>query len=213
MKTLLVMTGPQGSGNHLWSKVLAETPDVHGWSDLSKTYWISHTTEPFADLWENPHLFQTTTFPYDYYVTSISCPYMPKGRFKLFDETGRVIPKYLEFFEQAKLAGFNIKLAIIGRDFNILNFQQKRLRNTITTPRFIDQLDLLLKYDPVFISTELLYLYRMHYVKQISKLLDFPIAISPGSLENILKDNSNLKYIKPADAEQVWLDDVIKGKK
>ena len=120
--------------------------------------------------------------------------------------------KYLEFFEQAKLAGFNIKLAIIGRDFNILNFQQKRLRNTITTPRFIDQLDLLLKYDPVFISTELLYLYRMHYVKQISKLLDFPIAISPGSLENILKDNSNLKYIKPADAEQVWLDDVIKGK-
>ena len=212
MKTLLVMTGPQGSGNHLWSKVLAETPKVYGWSDLSKTYWIGHASEPFAELWETPELFQTTPFPHDYYVTSISCPYMPKGKFKLFDEAGRVIPKYVEFLEQAKLAGFNIKLVVIGREFNILNLQQKRLRNTVTTPRFIDQLDLLLKYDPVFISTELLYLYRMNYVKQISKLLDFPIEISSESLESILKDNANLKYIKSADAEDVWLDHLMKGK-
>lgn len=212
MKTLLVMTGPQGSGNHLWSKVLAETPKVYGWSNLSKTYWISHASEPFAELWERPQLFQTTPFPYDYYVTSISCPYMPKGKFKLFDEAGRVIPKYVEFLEQAKLAGFNIKLVVIGREFNILNLQQKRLRNTVTTPRFINQLDLLLRYDPVFISTELLYLYRMNYVKQISKLLDFPIEISSESLESILKDNANLKYIKSADAEDVWLDHLMKGK-
>jgi hypothetical protein len=200
MKKLLVMTGPQGSGNHLWSKVLAETPEANGWTELSKKYWISHTKEPFSQFWRSPELFEQTCFPHDYYVTSVGCP-NPAGPENISKRLpGGVTPDYLEFFKAAEQAGFTIKLAIIGRDFNILNHQQQRVRGLITTARFIEQLDLLMQYDPVFISTELLYLYKMPYIKQISKLLDFPINIGHDALEHILKDNANLKYIKSVES-------------
>lgn len=208
MQTLLVMTGPQGSGNHLWSKILAQTPEVQGWYALSKKYWINHTAEPFSELWQNPSLFQTRFFPDNYYVTSISCPYTRLGK-QIEDVSGRDIPKYKEFIEQAK-SKFNVKVAIIGREANILNYQQQRLRKASTTPQFIEQLDVLMSYDPIFISTELLYLYKLSYIKQVSKLLDFPISIDSDKLEEILKDNSNLKYIRPV--EYAWLDDELKGK-
>ena len=69
MKQLLIMTGPQGSGNHLWSKILGETPFVQGWTQLTQEYWIGHGNEPFAEIWENPKLFQEFTWDKDYYVT------------------------------------------------------------------------------------------------------------------------------------------------
>ena len=41
-------------------------------------------------------------------------------------------------------------------------------------------------------------------------MLDFPILIDSDKLEEILKDNSNLKYIRPV--EYAWLDNELKGK-
>jgi hypothetical protein len=46
MKKLLIITGPQGSGNHMWSKILALHPAVNGWSALLEEYWIPHDREP-----------------------------------------------------------------------------------------------------------------------------------------------------------------------
>ena len=42
---LLIVTGPQGSGNHLFAKLFNLHPDVYG---LNMTrYWQGHDTEPF----------------------------------------------------------------------------------------------------------------------------------------------------------------------
>jgi hypothetical protein len=90
MKQLLIVTGPQGSGNHLFSKVFALHPDVYGWDKLLDTYWIAHKDEPFADYWNRPELLKTFDWSQsDYYVTSISCPYQN------VDVTA--IPKYEQF--------------------------------------------------------------------------------------------------------------------
>jgi hypothetical protein len=210
MPRLLIITGPQGSGNHLWSKVLAETPTVSGWKELTEQYWVSHGDEPFVNVWENPELFATIKWDHsDYYVTSISCPYMVQGAPDMSGDHGGRTPKYDEFILAAKQAGFETQLAVIGRDKNILGFQQSRVRKTVTYPRFLDQVDqTLLKYDPVFISTELLYLYGHRYLQQLSRWLDFPIEISVDKLDELLKDNANAKYLQPI--KEYWLDDVMK---
>jgi hypothetical protein len=64
-----------------------------------------------------------------------------------------------------------------------------------------------MKHNPIFISTELLYLYRNHYLNQLSKILDFPIVVDNDKLEDILKDNTNAKYIQSVD--HYWLDDIM----
>ena len=49
MKTLAILTGPQGSGNHLWSKIFSLHEDVFGWKSLLDNYWEAHRySEPFA---------------------------------------------------------------------------------------------------------------------------------------------------------------------
>lgn len=208
MKKLLIMTGPQGSGNHLWSKIISETPQVQGWTQLTQEYWVGHGNEPFAEIWEEPTLFRSFIWDKQFYMTSISCPYVPKGGPALPKGMNWGIPKYDEFIAEAQKAGFEVQLAVIGRDFNILAHQQQRIRLEVTTPRFLQELDnYVLKYDPVFISTELLYLYRHRYIEQVSKLLNFPISINEEKLESILKDNTNSKYIRPVI--HYWLDDYM----
>lgn len=204
MKQLLIVTGPQGSGNHMWSKVLAHTPGVQGWAELTEEYWISHQYEPMHDLWEDPKLFFTTEFEHEYYVTSISCPYTHSNP-KLAEGDGGFTPNYRAFIECAKLAGFNVTLAIIGRDANILEYQQTRVRGQYTTPWFMEKaMPILSQYNPHFISTELLYLYRGYYLKQLSQILNFPIKIEDADLDEILQDNTNRKYLKAVDG--YWLD-------
>jgi hypothetical protein len=210
MPKLLIITGPQGSGNHLWSKVLAETPQVSGWTELTEQYWVSHSDEPFANVWEQPELFSNIQWDHsDYYVTSISCPYTVHGTPDMTQDHGGRTPKYDAFIQAAKATGFDTQLAIIGRDKNILGFQESRVRKDVTYPRFLEQVDqTLLKYDPVFISTELLYLYGHQYLQQLSRTLDFPIEIAKDKLEELLKDNANAKYLQPV--KEHWLDDVMK---
>jgi hypothetical protein len=204
-KRLLIVTGPQGSGNHLWSKVFSETPSVQGWKQLTEEYWVGHGNEPFADVWEDPTLFPKIDWPHDMYFTSISCPYMYREGPVMPKDKPITTPKYQQFIEAAEAEGFDITMAVIGRDHNILSFQQQRVRTQVTWPIFLDDYDATLeKYDPLFISTELLYLYGNRYLKQISKLLDWPIEIDDAKLNDILKDNTNLKYLRPI--EEYWLD-------
>ena len=54
-KKIVILTGPQGSGNHLWSKVFSLHEDVFGWKSLLENYWEAHRlTEPFAAYWRDP---------------------------------------------------------------------------------------------------------------------------------------------------------------
>jgi len=192
MKTLLIITGPQGSGNHLWSKVFASTPSVFGWQALLNEYWIAHDQEPFAQAWHDPLKLTDVEFK-QYAVTSISCPYAYHGT--------TTVPDYQAFINRARGLGYDVKIAIIGRDQNVLQYQQTRVRGAASTDHFRSHLPWLCLHDPVFLSTELLYLYGMDYLRTLRRQLKFPIYVEQAQLDEILKQDPNSKYFTAA-AEQ-----------
>jgi hypothetical protein len=201
MKKLLIFTGPQGSGNHLWSKIFALHPKVVGWSALLNDYWIPHDQEPFAECWKNPEQLKNYNWSQqDYYVTSISCPYI--------DDTQWAVPNIVEFAQSAKACGLQVQIAIIGRDQNILGFQETRVRGRPTFEIAQEQYKKLQEWDPVYLSYELLHLYQGMYLKQISKILEFPISYTDSRLTEILKDDTNQKYIQPVESH--WTDKLMK---
>lgn len=194
MKTLLILTGPQGSGNHLWSKVFSADNSVWGWKQLLTTYWIPHSAEPFAPAWDNPHLLKDIEFG-NYAVTSISCPYARDGQ--------AIEPHYVAFINEAKQLGYHVKIAIIGRDQNVLQYQQTRVRGAVSYDRFKHHLPYLQSLHPVYLSTELLYLYRKDYVRSLSLQLEFPIHIEDSVLDEILIKDPNSKYFQPAETQEL----------
>lgn len=201
MKQLLIFTGPQGSGNHLWSKIFALHPKVMGWSALLDTYWIPHDQEPFADCWRNPARLKDCDWSQsDYYVTSISCPYI--------DDTCWAVPDIVGFAAQAMGCGLKVQIAIIGRDRNILGFQESRVRGRPTFETAQEEYKKLSTWNPTYLSYELLHLYRGDYLRQISTLLGFPMAYDDPRLEEILKDDTNKKYTHPIDHH--WTDKLMK---
>jgi hypothetical protein len=194
--TLLIITGPQGSGNHLFSKIFALHPKVFGWRALLESYWIPHDQEPFAEYWNEPRLLSNLRIDHQYSVTSISCPYRYHGETR--------IPLYRDFIEALHEFGLTVKLAIIGRDRTILQYQQERVRGGVSLSLFEEQLPYLRSLSPIFLSLELLYLYRAPYVQSIGRILDFPVNADDPRLEEILKEDTNSKYIQPVQSH--WLD-------
>jgi hypothetical protein len=197
MPQLLILTGPQGSGNHLFSKIFAQHPDVNSWAALNDAVWVGHDQEPFAALWKDPELIKTYSWgTHKYHVTSISCPYRDNGV--------DAWPKYKEFIQGLQSSNIDVKIAIIGRDQNILAYQEQRLRSRVTYPDFLERLPYLMEYNPVFLSQELAYLYKESYIKQISQQLDFPIRYN----QDIFAEDANKKYLVPVTSN--WLDPYIK---
>jgi hypothetical protein len=191
-KTLLIVTGPQGSGNHLWSKIFALHPDVYGWHALLHEYWIGHDQEPFAACWEDPELLKEFNWSdCNYYVTSVSTPYILNGE--------RTVPNIVRFAATAMGLGICVKIAIIGRDHNILDYQQTRVRGEPTVDIALNEYEKLRTWDPVFLSYELLHLYRDLYLQQLNQQLEFPIEHTSTQLNNILVDDTNSKYFKPVE--------------
>jgi len=182
---LLILTGPQGSGNHLFAKIFSSHKSVYGWK-MKHNEWKGHHEEPFSIHWKIPYLLKIVEPKKKYYVTSISCPYFYKKK--------PTIPNYKEFIKYANMS-FDVQICIIGRDKNILYEQQKRVRSKHTTPVALKNFESLLKYNPYFISYELFHLYGLDYCKSISKLLKFPIDTK--KVKELLKPkyNTNKKYI------------------
>ena len=187
--TLLIITGPQGSGNHLFSKIFSYHKDVYGWNALYKNKWVGHDKEVFQPYWLQPKKLKDFDWTQSkYFVTSISCPFILIKDF--------TIPKYKKFINEAKKYA-NVKVAVIGRDRNILKHQQLRVRRgKYTTPTFLKNI----KYikDPFYLSQELFFLYGTDYLKSISKQLDFPISTGTY-IKNLSKHEANKKYIKKAN--------------
>ena len=198
MKTMLIITGPQGSGNHLFSKIFALHPDVYGWDELLDTYWIAHKDEPFAENWNRPELLKSFDWSQsDYYVTSISCPY--------HNVDVPTVPNYQEFIDTLGELNIAVKIAVIGRDQTILKSQQQRIRNRVSLPNFLAQLDYLNRFNPVYLSQELLYLYKEHYIKNIAGLLDFPVDCNNSKIGEILATDANSKYIRDIELQELDL--------
>jgi hypothetical protein len=170
-KKLLIITGPQGSGNHLFSRLLSLHPDVSGWEELKEKYWVPSDQEPFANYWVKPELLNLDKFyGYQYHLANVSCPFMYDGV--------RYVPKILEVAERAKMLGIEVQIAIIVRDQNINAEQQRRVRGEVTTPIAQEYYyNRLLKSDfPVhFLDHEAFFLHQEHYLNWVGKILDFPI--------------------------------------
>ena len=199
MKKLLVLSGPQGSGNHVWSKIFALHPAVFGWQALLDEYWIGHDQEPFSDCWRDPSQLRHFDWSQqDYYLTSISVPYMENGV--------PTVPDIWAFRDVCEELGFDAKLAIIGRDRNILDHQETRLRGDRTYQQAIDLYQTLLP--DYYLSYELLQLYREQYLLTLRRQMDFPIAFAHPMIKTIISEDANQKYFQPV--EEHWVDDLAR---
>lgn len=202
-KKLLIITGPQGSGNHLFSRLLSLHPAVKGWEELLDKYWVPSDQEPFADYWVNPELLTPDHFAgYSYHLANVSCPFMYDGV--------RYVPKILEVAEKARSFGIDVQIAIIVRDQNINAEQQKRVRGEVTTPIAQDYYyNTLFKSDfPVhFLDHEAFFLHKEYYLNWVSKITNFPIDTDTNNIMLFIDKDANHKYIKYV--EEYWLDKTV----
>jgi hypothetical protein len=196
---MLILTGPQGAGNHLWSKILSLHPEVYGWKTLLDNYWEAHRfAEPFAQHWKNHSLL--TKFDWtqsEYYFTSISCPLGIVGS----DVNPIWIPNIAGFANTVKACGVDVEFAVVGRDQTILANQQTRIRTQPTLLSFLEQLAKISA--PVFLSYELLYLYQQAYLKSLNLII--PIAHNDPRIDEILAEDANVKYIHSVDYNELDL--------
>jgi hypothetical protein len=199
-KKLLIITGPQGSGNHLFSRLLSLHPDVNGWEELLDKYWVPSDQEPFADYWVDPDKLHADQFAgFEYHLANVSCPFMYDGV--------RYVPKIIEVAECASSFGIDVQIAIIVRDQNINAEQQRRVRGEITTPIAQDYYyNTLLKSSfPVhFLDHEAFFLHKEHYLKWIGKTLNFPVELDPVKINRFIDKDANHKYVKYVN--EYWLD-------
>ena len=190
-KKLIILTGPQGSGNHLFSKVFSYHPLVEGWNFMNK-YWIPSDEEPFAECWVDPSKTKSMLTE-DYVVANVSVPFVYDGV--------KQIPKIQEVVYEAENDGYEVKVCIVTRDRTINEEQQLRVRKEVTLPtalQYYYNLDATLE----FISHESLYLYGGAYLKWLSKVLDFPIEYSDERILKDIKENQNcLLYTSDAADE------------
>ena len=193
MAKMLILTGPQGAGNHLWSKVLSLHPEVYGWKTLLENYWEAHRfAEPFAQHWRDHTLLKSFDWSQSkYYFTSIS---LPLG---IVDHDVNPIwmPDLQGFAATVLSCGVEVEIAVVGRDQTILTNQQTRIRTQPTLPMFLAQLPKI--RNPTFLSYELLYLYKQDYLKSLK--LNIPVVWDDPSIDTILENDSNLKYIHYVD--------------
>ena len=189
---MLILTGPQGAGNHLWSKVFSQHSDVYGWKSLLENYWEPHrTTEPFAKYWRDPELLDDFDWTQsDYYVTSISVPLgIPND-----DVNPLWLPDLEQFKNKVESLGIQTRFAVVGRDQNILREQQTRIRSESTLPLFLEQMP----NQPIFLSYELLYLYKDRYVET----LDVNIPVD-SNVEHLLVEDANNKYVHSVESSEL----------
>ena len=186
---MLILIGPQGAGNHLWSKIFSLHSEVYGWKTLLDNYWEAHRfAEPFAKHWRDHTLLKSFDWQQsEYYFTSISLPLGIIGS----DVNPIWMPNIQEFAESVLACGIDVEFAVIGRDQTILANQQTRIRTQPTLPMFLTQLSKI--SNPTFLSYELLYLYRQDYLKSLR--LNIPVAWDDIRINEILADDANKKYI------------------
>jgi hypothetical protein len=193
MAKMLILTGPQGAGNHLWSKIFSLHPEVYGWKTLLENYWEAHRfAEPFAQHWRDHTLLKSFDWSQsEYYFTSISLPLGIIGH----DVNPIWMPDLQGFAATVLGCGIEVEIAVVGRDQTILTNQQTRIRTQPTLPMFLEQLPKI--WNPTFLSYELLYLYKQDYLKSLR--LNIPVAWDDSSIGTILENDSNLKYIHYVD--------------
>ena len=204
-KHLLIITGPQGSGNHVFSRIFSLHPEVEGWQQLTRRYWVPSDQEPFAEYWVYPERLHQSRFDNSqYFLANVSCPFFFDGR--------RQTPRIREVAEAAVKMGIRVTVAIVVRDANINRVQQQRVGGEVTIDQaekyYLDNLINNDKFAVHFIDHEALFLWREQYVRYLGRILDFPVLKDPVVMKFIDQD-ANHKYVHPI--EHHWLDDEIRA--
>mgnify|MGYP001417430101 FL=1 len=197
MKKLLIVTGPQGSGNHLFARILSLHPNVVGWESLHDKYWVPSDEEPFARYWVHPEELE---FPEgDFFCANVSVPFFYDGV--------RQVPKIKEVAQKAISLGVQPIIAVIVRDRNINELQQVRVGGECTMDTALEYYKDMAVH---FIDHEAFFLYKEKYVEYLGRMLEFPV-IKEG-IDNFISVDANHKYVFPC--KKHWLDDEIrKGRK
>ena len=199
MTNILVITGPQGTGNHVFSKVLSMHKDVYGWDQLLREYWVNHDAAPFKDIWREPEKIDSYFWNEPNYVLSVSGPYVEN----IDGVRHTVYPNYKEVLKRLSKKG-NLMVGIIGRDQNITAQNQVRKRGVESYHNFLNKIDYLVEYKHTFLSVELLYMFRHQYVKSLNSVLNIPVDYVNEKLHYILNKDPNAKYVHYV--EHSWLD-------
>lgn len=198
MKKLLIITGPQGSGNHLFSRILSLHPDVGGWDELKDSYWIPSDQETFAEYWVNPDKLTLADFEgKDYWLANVSVPFV-------FDGVKQV-PKIDAMASRARDLGIDVQICVIVRDQYINGLQQQRVRRERTLPVAVEYFDTL--GDVHYLDHEAFFLYKDRYLKWLGKVLGFPIAYDHPDLMKFIEEGPNKKYVNYVD--EYWLDEQV----
>jgi len=201
MANILVISGPQGTGNHVFSKVLSMHSNVHGWDQLLREYWINHDNAPFKDIWNTPENIDNYDWTeHENYVLSVSGPYVDKDAMGVRQTK---YPDYKEVLRRLNDKG-NLQVGIIGRDQNITAQNQLRKRGVESLHNYLNKIEDIMKYRHTFLSVELLYMFRHQYVKSLASVLDIPVDYSNERLHYILNKDPNAKYVHYV--ENSWLD-------
>ena len=58
-----------------------------------------------------------------------------------------------------------------------------------------------------FLDNEALFLHKEHYLKWVSKLLDFPVDYTNPNIFKFITEDPNAKYVKYVD--KYWLDEQV----
>ena len=199
-KKMLIVVGPQGSGNHLWAKIFGLHKSVYGWQKLQEQYWEAHHYEPFARAWDDPTLLELPK-NYSHFVTSCSIPYVYKG--------GHRVPPILEFCQEVERQKVSPIIAVISREKSIVEFQQERVRGKVTfndANRAIEEISE--EHFINFLSYESLIMWKHRYLESLIEILKFPIDWTNPKVDEIINENANAKYIH--DIEDHWLDKEVK---
>jgi len=205
-KHLLIITGPQGSGNHFFSRVLSQHPEVEGWEDLKKEYWVPSDLEPFAEYWVYPEKLTADHFANSqYFLANVSCPF--------FFDGVRQFPKIREVADRARELGVRVTIGLIVRDKSVNTVQQQRLMGGYTSlpeaQEYYYNNILNSGHNVHFVDHEAFFLHGKHYLKWLSGILDFPIAWDSDAIHDFIDKDPNQKYVTPIESH--WLDEHIRA--
>lgn len=200
-KHLLIVTGPQGSGNHLFARIFSQHPKVHGWQALLDQYWVPSDEEPFAEYWVYPERLSADYFDSaQYFVANVSAPFFYDGQ--------RQLPKIQQVAEQAQSLGIKVTVAIVCRDININRVQQQRVGNAVTIESAHEYYaQLIKKFRCHFISNETFFAWGQHYIEYLGQQFDFPV--DADKCRDLIDKNPNEKYVQAVETH--WLDDTIRA--
>ena len=194
MKKLLIVTGPQGSGNHLFARLFSAHPNVVGWESLHDNYWVPSDQEPFARYWVYP---EELKFPEgNFFCANVSVPFFYDGV--------RQVPKIKEVAQKAMSLGVQPIIAVIVRDRNINELQQVRVGGECTIDTALEYYKDMAVH---FIDHEAFFLYKEKYIEYLGRLLEFPVT--KEGIDNFISVDANHKYVFPC--KKHWLDDVIRS--